>query len=371
MPQETLRTTSAGGLPPFAPQTSSEPSQDPTRSSTHRPSQTQALVSALLSPLATDGAPGDYSLDGTQTALRSGGQKPLDLSSLFNPSWQLLPQGTNSRSMETTGASLKAGGKEEAGIDTRTSFSAESTPSRIMSNALFTLATSQAKKTLPMDHREASTPLDSSSSQIPPSHVKPHTFLPTSTPHFHQLSTVLATALLQPQHIQNHPETAAMHPNTGPPQASTSAQTNPRPERRNMGNQHNARTNTLPPLLGTGLPARYNPNLTPIPSPLRPHCLARDRLRLWRPIRSRLPQDQQGLPVNLVDTDLERILDVMSQAWEKGTRETYGSGLLTFHVFCDSKQIPEAQRAPVSHILLSGFISMLAGAYQEHTPEKP
>jgi hypothetical protein len=57
----------------------------------------------------------------------------------------------------------------------------------------------------------------------------------------------------------------------------------------------------------------------------------------------------------------------MSQAWEEGTRETYGSGLLTFHVYCDNKAIPELQRAPVSKVLLSAFISELAGAYSGKT----
>ncbi|KAH7903386.1 hypothetical protein BJ138DRAFT_993052, partial [Hygrophoropsis aurantiaca] len=28
---------------------------------------------------------------------------------------------------------------------------------------------------------------------------------------------------------------------------------------------------------------QYKPHLTPNPSPLRPHCLAKDRLRLWLP----------------------------------------------------------------------------------------
>jgi hypothetical protein len=57
----------------------------------------------------------------------------------------------------------------------------------------------------------------------------------------------------------------------------------------------------------------------------------------------------------------------MSRAWEDGTRETYGSGLLTFHVYCDKKEIPELQRAPASRILLTAFISELAGAYSGKT----
>jgi hypothetical protein len=38
-----------------------------------------------------------------------------------------------------------------------------------------------------------------------------------------------------------------------------------------------------------------------------------------------------------------------------------------FHVYCDSKVIPELQWAPVSKILLSAFISELTGAYPGKT----
>ena len=41
----------------------------------------------------------------------------------------------------------------------------------------------------------------------------------------------------------------------------------------------------------------------------------------------------------------------------------YGSGLLTFHIFCDRKGIPEADRAPASSVLLAAFVSTLASAY--------
>ena len=71
--------------------------------------------------------------------------------------------------------------------------------------------------------------------------------------------------------------------------------------------------------------------------------------------------------INVTDTDLEHILEVMAQAWEEGTQETYGSGLLMFHVYCDNKAIPEIQQAPVSKLLLSTFISELTGAYSGKT----
>jgi len=33
----------------------------------------------------------------------------------------------------------------------------------------------------------------------------------------------------------------------------------------------------------------------------------------------------------------------MAASWAPGTRETYGAGLLAYHVFCDSQDILEAQ----------------------------
>src|SRR4051812_41240846 len=57
------------------------------------------------------------------------------------------------------------------------------------------------------------------------------------------------------------------------------------------------------------------------------------------------------------------MLAVMSFAWAPRTRETYSTGLLVFHVFCDSRDIPESQRCPVSTTLLLTFITTCAGAY--------
>jgi hypothetical protein len=71
--------------------------------------------------------------------------------------------------------------------------------------------------------------------------------------------------------------------------------------------------------------------------------------------------------MNLSASDLERIGDVLVHAWAESTRETYGSGLLAFHVFCDARGISERDRSPATHILLSAFISAMAGAYSGKT----
>ncbi|KAG2746293.1 hypothetical protein P692DRAFT_20739577, partial [Suillus brevipes Sb2] len=107
----------------------------------------------------------------------------------------------------------------------------------------------------------------------------------------------------------------------------------------------------------------YSASLTPNPCHLRPHCPAKDRLYLWQPITKRSSKDAQGKHLPLNATDIERIWEVMVHAYAESTRETYGSGLLVFHVFCDSKTIPEEQRAPASNILIETFISCMVGNY--------
>ena len=50
----------------------------------------------------------------------------------------------------------------------------------------------------------------------------------------------------------------------------------------------------------------------------------------------------------------------MAGSWADSMREAYGSGLL---VFCDTKSIPEDQRAPASSVLIAAFIASLAGSH--------
>ena len=57
----------------------------------------------------------------------------------------------------------------------------------------------------------------------------------------------------------------------------------------------------------------------------------------------------------------------MQNVWEPSTLEGYGSGLLTFHVRCDVRAIPEEQQAPLSPIIAAAFISMLASTYSWKT----
>ena len=111
----------------------------------------------------------------------------------------------------------------------------------------------------------------------------------------------------------------------------------------------------------------YTPGLAPSHSGLRPHCLARERLRLWKPITPRSLTNSQGTPTSLRTLDLGRIEEILLHAWSDNTLESYGSGLLTFHVFCDMKAIPDAERAPASPITMSTFIAAMAGSYSGKT----
>ncbi|KAI0628844.1 hypothetical protein C8Q77DRAFT_1220680 [Trametes polyzona] len=101
----------------------------------------------------------------------------------------------------------------------------------------------------------------------------------------------------------------------------------------------------------------------PIPSLLRPHCPARERIILWVPALSSRDRSEDGRPQAISNEDVERIKTVTTRAWVESTAQTYGTGLLTFHVFCDIRRVPDAQRAPAAEELILSFIAALAGSY--------
>ncbi|THH17762.1 hypothetical protein EUX98_g9066 [Antrodiella citrinella] len=111
-------------------------------------------------------------------------------------------------------------------------------------------------------------------------------------------------------------------------------------------------TNQVPPIARP-----YRPAHAPQPSALRPHCTAAQRLLLWKPAGSIIDQ-----------VELEQRIEwVLTHAWASSTRETYGSGILAFHVFCDRYAIPETQRAPASTEIVMSFVATLAGFYAGST----
>ena len=108
---------------------------------------------------------------------------------------------------------------------------------------------------------------------------------------------------------------------------------------------------------------RYPANLNPLPSTLRPPCPARERLMSWKPATRRIFRDTTGRTIDLPDEFVERVQQVLLHGYAESTLETYASGLLSYHVFCDSRNIPEDQRAPCSSDLVSSWIATLAGNY--------
>ncbi|KAJ7753907.1 hypothetical protein DFH07DRAFT_744124 [Mycena maculata] len=111
-------------------------------------------------------------------------------------------------------------------------------------------------------------------------------------------------------------------------------------------------------------PKPYPSRLALVPSTLRPLCFAGERLYKWRPLQSRSSRHATS---SVAEADLQHVTDILSHAYADGTLETYGSGLLAFHCFCDSRGVPEAHRAPASPDLLSAFLAALAGNYAGKT----
>ena len=109
-------------------------------------------------------------------------------------------------------------------------------------------------------------------------------------------------------------------------------------------------------------PFPYPPNLHLLPSPNRPHCLAKDRLHLWI---STLPSTRMSLASSDVVSDiaLNCILEVIGASWVDSTKELYGTGLLIFHMHCNINNILEIEHCPISHPILLAFLSSCAGAY--------
>ena len=131
---------------------------------------------------------------------------------------------------------------------------------------------------------------------------------------------------------------------------------------------HKARLRHIP-ILSTNTPtprgpATYSQHLTPTPSLLHPHCLARDQLQRWT-LAPPTPNPLNG-PA-LTQTECDRVMDIMVHAWEEGTCVLYGTGLLMWHCFCNERGVPKEGRAPATQALVSSFMVHLAAAYSGRT----
>ncbi|KIK91144.1 hypothetical protein PAXRUDRAFT_150157, partial [Paxillus rubicundulus Ve08.2h10] len=97
-----------------------------------------------------------------------------------------------------------------------------------------------------------------------------------------------------------------------------------------------------------------------------PTCTARDHLQRWLHALTTVCNPHEN-PTTLQESDMTRIKDIIAHAWAESTKESYGSGLLVFHIFCDAKSIPDHNCAPTSTQLISFFISSLTGQYSGST----
>ncbi len=103
--------------------------------------------------------------------------------------------------------------------------------------------------------------------------------------------------------------------------------------------------------------APYPPHLSTSPSPLHKHVAAQDCLIQW------LSTTVCLVVSGLLTVDMNQLRNMISFAYADGTLETYGSGLLLWHIFCDRPCIPEDQRCPAPAVLVFSFIATLAESY--------
>ncbi|KAH7916683.1 hypothetical protein BJ138DRAFT_1175551 [Hygrophoropsis aurantiaca] len=313
---------------------------------THSPTQVPALGSASASK--ENGGLGVSFRDGTMMIVTSGGQKALVSNSSFEPSLPPALRIFRSEFLAITEASSRVGGRDAVVTNPSTPPSSAFMPLPPMQTAQSLLATSQAKPIQQTTRLEAFIP--PFSSFYPPLKSPPisATSSSTSITPFHLPNSLPSRKRNRFMELESIPtSTASPTPSLN---SNTSAVAKSSSKRRKI---------------------TYPADLTPVSSSLRPHCLAKDRLRLWKPVSafslSSNAASGSASSTPLVESDLQRIQDVMIHAWAESTRESYGSGLLVFHIFCDSKAIPENQRAPASSTLISSFISCMAGSYSGKT----
>lgn len=67
------------------------------------------------------------------------------------------------------------------------------------------------------------------------------------------------------------------------------------------------------------------------------------------------------------DIEFDRLIQVTNLSWAQGTRETYGAGLLVYHVYCDMRGIADDARCPAAPLTISMFITSCAGSYSGST----
>lgn len=355
-PPSTQAKISAGGEPISPCQSSLDPSQGQSRSLNPRLTQTLAQVLASRYGSTADGGHGASSQAGKTKTETSAGRRQSVWNSLLSHSSINAQKAAASKFSATTEVSSRAGGKDEAGTGPQTPYSNGSMSSRCQPSARSSPATCQASTTQRTVHPGASTHHESYYSlRSPfPNPSKPSSqtlTIPKS------LLSVIGTAR---ESKRTRSSMTVLEHVSSPPISTMSSVVKEKKcsKRRKLSKLANHLGGSIPHKFSV---ANYPHNLTPITSSLRPHCSAKDRLRLWRPAAN--DSSSSSLP----HIDAQRIQDVMIHAWASSTREAYGSGILAFHVYCDSKNIEEHLRAPAPSEIISAFISDMAGSYSGKT----
>lgn len=326
--------------------------------------QTLAPLWESASLSAIGGEPGLSNRGGTQMKETSDGQKQSAWNSSLDPSSNKHLEARTSGSSEIIEAWLKAGGPGEVETPKLTRSSKESTFFSVYMDAQSTHDTFPARPIQQTDHREEFSQIAVTSFLQSVSHRSSNnSSSPWTTRNLDSEGRDLMVETLA-QRVS--PRSIETRPIDGSYQAqSSSHKPGSSSKQKARGSIFDGQTRASSQTSGMSQsnPLPYPTNLTPNPSHLRPHCAAKDRIKLWLPSNVRSNLDAQGRPIPLSQQDLERIGGVSLNALQPSTQAAYGSGLLAFHVYCDNKNIPEDMRAPVDGLIIKGFIATLAGIY--------
>jgi hypothetical protein len=88
----------------------------------------------------------------------------------------------------------------------------------------------------------------------------------------------------------------------------------------------------------------------------------RFRFRFWLELSK--PEPDRTIASLAMTDHLEQVLN---KAWAPSTIETYGTGLMAYHTFCNHTGISEEDRAPAPQEVLAIFAATLAGVYATST----
>lgn len=124
---------------------------------------------------------------------------------------------------------------------------------------------------------------------------------------------------------------------------------------------------SLPNAPRLGAPRPYAPDLTPRPSLLWPHCLAQDRLLLWRPIFTVVAIDASGNHLPALDVHVARAPRIIADGYAESTRRAYGSAILVYNVWADECGLSDLERFPATNSVIIAFTSACTGSYSGRT----